>query len=448
MIDELEVIKRARPRVPAASEDTRLIARRALERKIAATSQGRDALRRWVPRAWTLVPVMSAIIVVAVAAVFIGLRHNPASHSHGVENAKWELVLRVAPNHWYPSVTAGVVRRILPQVRERLAARSLKGTSVSASNHHLIISYPSGVGITKYQVLAALTTSNDAFYDWEQDVITPDGVSVASRLPSRNPIALRISEGAGRIAPGAGSMPLYQAVRLAARQPRRVDRSSARHVPEFFMFGRVGSSACLAADRYFHQAAPVGGHCFLAGPAPNPQELRQELPPGVTLSRKGTRILVVPSGWVVVEATPQSVTLRAPWRDPTARYYVLKDRVGLLTTDLTDPRPSADAAGQPAIKFGFDAKGGREFLKLTAAIAKRGELDSPLGQKLFQHFAVVLNDQLVTVPYIDYTQNPDGIPPNLGAAIAGGFTSATARQIVAEIKPLPNLTLRSITDHR
>jgi SecD/SecF fusion protein len=449
MIDELELIKRARPRVPAAGEDARLIARRELEHKItAAGSPGRSSLRRWVPRAWTLVPALSMVLVVAIAAVFISLRHSPSSTSHRAGNATRELVIRVAPNHWYPSITAGLVHRILPQVRDRLAAASLEATRVSADKDDLIVSYPANAGITAYQVLAALTVRSGAFYDWEQSVITPSGKSAASGLPSHDPTAVRISEGAGSTEPGAGSLPLYEAVRLAGRQTVRGDRSSARHGPEYFVFGRAGSRACMSADRYYHEVAPASGDCYLAGPAPSPQELRSELPPGVTLSGKGESTTVVPFGWVVVEAAPQAVTLHAPWRDPSARYYVLRDHPALFASDLTNPRPSTDATGQPDVAFGFDSQGGREFLNMTAAIAKRGELDSGHGQRLYQHFAVVINNQLVTVPYIDYTQNPDGIPPNNGAVIAGGFTGTAARQIAADIRPLPRLTLHSITDHR
>jgi SecD/SecF fusion protein len=49
---------------------------------------------------------------------------------------------------------------------------------------------------------------------------------------------------------------------------------------------------------------------------------------------------------------------------------------------------------------------------------------------LFQHFAVVLGTQLVSVPFIDYTQNPFGIPAGSGADIQGNFTRRDARDLV------------------
>jgi hypothetical protein len=59
----------------------------------------------------------------------------------------------------------------------------------------------------------------------------------------------------------------------------------------------------------------------------------------------------------------------------------------------------------------------------------------------------VLNDELVTVPFIDYTQNPDGVPANNGAELAGGFTTKTARSVAAEITPLPHLKVLSVNGH-
>src|SRR5207237_2467161 len=66
------------------------------------------------------------------------------------------------------------------------------------------------------------TTAQLAFYDWEQNVLTPNGKPVVSQLQSQDPTALTISQGAtGNLAPGdpgAGSVGLYQAVQLASKQ--------------------------------------------------------------------------------------------------------------------------------------------------------------------------------------------------------------------------------------
>ena len=79
-------------------------------------------------------------------------------------------------------------------------------------------------GAARELVVRLVTQSNQLrFYDWEANVLTRNGKSVASQLPTRNPTALSISQGGkgGTGYPGAGSMSLYDAVKLAAKQPVR-----------------------------------------------------------------------------------------------------------------------------------------------------------------------------------------------------------------------------------
>jgi SecD/SecF fusion protein len=64
---------------------------------------------------------------------------------------------------------------------------------------------------------------------------------------------------------------------------------------------------------------------------------------------------------------------------------------------------------------------------------------------LDQHFAVALDQQLITVPIIDFKIYPDGITGGGGADITGGFTIQSARALATLLRyrPLPvNLTTR------
>jgi preprotein translocase subunit SecD len=63
-----------------------------------------------------------------------------------------------------------------------------------------------------------------------------------------------------------------------------------------------------------------------------------------------------------------------------------------------------------------------------------------------QHFAGVLDDQIVTMPFIDFRQAPNGIDASAGMQISGGLTPQTARQTAALLSagPLPaDLVLES-----
>jgi len=164
------------------------------------------------------------------------------------------------------------------------------------------------------------------------------------------------------------------------------------------------------------------------------------------------QVLAIPRGWVVVEAIPPSFSRPTPITNPNAQFYVLKDNVALRSSEITNPQESTDPNGHtPEIAFGFSAKGKTDFQNLTAAIARRGALVSGLGETLDQHFAVALGgetNELITVPYIDYKQYPDGINGEDSADISGGFTTTSARNLadVLRLGVLPlNLKLTCVS---
>jgi preprotein translocase subunit SecD len=59
---------------------------------------------------------------------------------------------------------------------------------------------------------------------------------------------------------------------------------------------------------------------------------------------------------------------------------------------------------------------------------------SRLGQTLDQHIAVVVDQQLLTVPSIDYKVYPNGVIGGGGADIIGGFTVQSARDLATELR--------------
>jgi SecD/SecF fusion protein len=80
---------------------------------------------------------------------------------------------------------------------------------------------------------------------------------------------------------------------------------------------------------------------------------------------------------------------------------------------------------------------------MTATIARRGDRVSGLGQTLNQHFAIALDNRLITVPYIDYKVYPDGVDATDGVDITGSLTTQSAKDVAILLRcgPLPvNLT--------
>jgi SecD/SecF fusion protein len=199
------------------------------------------------------------------------------------------------------------------------------------------------------------------------------------------------------------------------------------------MFGAPGSAACEAAAKANGTLPAAGQHCLLSGPDGTQSDLVRGLPTGV-LAVEG-EILTVPRGTVVLQAIPASFADPTPIGDPTAQFFVFKDHVALRGSDITNPQQSTGPnTGSSDVTFGFTSKGKSQFQDLTANIAHRGVLLSRLGQTLNQHLAVAIDNQLITVEYIDSTQYPDGINPDGGAVIGAGFTTTSARQLADELR--------------
>ena len=143
---------------------------------------------------------------------------------------------------------------------------------------------------------------------------------------------------------------------------------------------------------------------------------------------------------VLVEAIGQGAGYPADAQDPNAGYYVLRGKPALSGADITDPREHTDPNTRaPEITVGFTASGAKAFQNLTRAIARRGDQVSGLGESFNQHFAAVLDNRLITVPFVDYKIYPDGISGSQGADISGSFTVQSGKDIAILLRygPLP-----------
>jgi hypothetical protein len=420
--------------------------------------------RRFRLRGAHLAPVAAVLVVVAVVAVFLGV-HGRKSAAPPAAHGGFTLVFHAEPTSQAARVTPAAMARAVSILRQRIAAvvpGEQSTIAVSSVGGKIFVHAGSRSRIGQQRLISLVgTTARMVFYDWEANAVTPTGRTVASLLLSHNPTtAVVISQGSGPFPPGsagagsigpfshgsgAGSMPLYQAVQLAAKQPYSASMDNARTGPEYFAFGAPGSTACATAARDQHTVPFVGQHCYLAGPADNLQELDSSLPTNVGSSE--ARVLTVQRGTVVLQALPASFTHPPAWSDPNAQFYVLRDHVALFGTDVTNPRQSTDLSRQPDVTFDFTSQGSNEYQTLTAQIAHRGVLLSGGGRQLNQHFAVALDSQLITVPMIDSKAYPDGIPGNTGAAIFGPFTIQSARDLATQLRlgPLPiKLTLIAV----
>jgi SecD/SecF fusion protein len=143
---------------------------------------------------------------------------------------------------------------------------------------------------------------------------------------------------------------------------------------------------------------------------------------------------------------PHTVVVRAERAtdvDVRAGWYVLRDDVALTGDAIVRPEQRIDGPGAgPVVTFEFTAAGRPAWQRLTREIADRGRRVADSGRPAAdadQHFAIVVDDRIVSVPYVDFHRNPQGIDGRAGSQIQGGFTIASARQLAALLRsgPLP-----------
>ena len=145
----------------------------------------------------------------------------------------------------------------------------------------------------------------------------------------------------------------------------------------------------------------------------------------------GYKLFAVPPGTVVVSCGVGEVVCPGVQQvNPTSNYYYLfkyspPDVPEMTGSDLklSGTRQDFDPqTQQPIVSMQFTKKGAKRFAEITREEAQRGKLLSNTiggGQKIEQHFAIVLDREIKSWPSIDWEQYPGGISGSNGAQITG-----------------------------
>src|SRR6516165_2875163 len=262
------------------------------------------------------------------------------------------------------------------------------------------------------------------FYDWEPNVIGP------SLRPS--PTELTVT-GGPRAGEAQFGLPQYSAVLRAAGRPPILRRNSTTLAPGCTPQQPGG---CIYGTWYL---LDTKHEQVLRGPEETEQNLyadNYKPPAGATV-----KVVRVNPGTVIVQARPvESSRGKITQRSPNS-YYVLNDNPVLTGGDIKNPQQSFDeeagGTGAPNVTFGFTSHGKSVFQQVTKEIAHRGQeaqLPGVPKEDAQQHFAVVLDGQLITTPSIDYTKYPEGIDTTNDSQISGGFTITSAQNLANELQ--------------
>src|SRR3954451_24256709 len=322
-----------------------------------------------------------------------------------------ELVYQAKPTK-FSKVTSDAIQRTLDIMRTRVAQLGVAEPEIQRSGaDQVVVSLPD-VKNQKRAIDQVGTTAQMFFYDWEPNVLGPD-CKVATTQPDPNSEA-QITGGPSAGDPSPG-LQYYGAVVRAARCPAKPSQNTSHDAPHYYLVNDKTKTV-------------------LRGPEERQSDLfseSREKAPGPNES-----IRVVPPGVAVVEA--QYDAKSEPKNPNQAKWFVLNDNFALRGTDIKNPEQNFDngpgGTGQPIVTFNFTSKGRKIWQDVTRQIAQRGAATQGLQGGGNQHFAIVLDNELISVPFIDFHQNPDGIDASNGSQIEGGFTIKSAQRLANLLK--------------
>jgi SecD/SecF fusion protein len=268
------------------------------------------------------------------------------------------------------------------------------------------------------------------FYDWETNVIGPEGTPApSSRAATCGREAAAVSCG----------LPEYEAVLRAAKRPAIIRSNDTTYHPGCTpaqVEGCIYGEWYLVDTKHKTMVCPEGK--AICGPVDTKAELYANgyhALPGAEL-----KAVHVNPGTVLAEARPEEFKNKVIKAEPNS-FYVLNDDPALNGEDITNPQQGyqneGGGSGLPDVTFGFTGHGRPIFEHITKKIAERGlerQLPGVSKEEAQQHFAIVLDEQIITAPSIDYVEYPNGIDASNGSQITGGFTLTSAQNLADELQ--------------
>ena len=241
-------------------------------------------------------------------------------------------------------------------------------------------------------------------------------------------------------------MRLYDAVKLASRQPAEVSPDNSRAGTQYFLFASPGSAACNAAARARASHQRRTRDCLLSGPAASPQQLATALPTGVTAAQ-GQDLAIKPGTVVLQAASPNAKS-----QTSLSLTRTLGSTCSKIMSRCLARRSPARGSG-PTVRV--TGRCIRLYLRGQAGLPKghpRGRpprtaqrlLVKPAAQPAFRGRA---RQPAPDRPVDRLPAYPNGIPGNTGADITAALTIQSARDLATELRlgALP-LNLRLIDE--
>jgi SecD/SecF fusion protein len=351
--------------------------------------------------------LVAGLLLASLAVIFTKKTREGLDLKGGVS-----LVYQAKPTKFAPKVTGDALQRTLDIMRDRV-------DQLGVAEPEILRSGPDQINVNLPDVKNAGEAEQQVgqvaqmfFYDWEKNVLGDNG----QPAPSDPSVT-----GDGQAGSGAASRSLYESLKIASkRAPHKYPLDT--HTGQYYG----------VADKQ---------QTVVCGPQESVSALKSDC--AAALKKPEFRTLGVTVPELKIEKVPEgTVILRAEQADDNAKqktdqWYVLNDDPVLRGTDIKNPEQNFDELGAPNVTFDFTGSGRKTWQKVTRDIAQRGSAQHVPGQdpaSAYQHFAIRLDQDLISVPYIDYQRNPDGIDASNGSEISGGFNIRSAQRLANLLK--------------
>jgi SecD/SecF fusion protein len=330
--------------------------------------------------------ILAALAGVALLAIPSSPAHKKVTLGLDLQGGL-EVVLKAVPP---PGKTcdAACMDRSVSIMRSRIDKLGVSEPEIRKQGNNQIVIQLAGVHDVNKAAQIIGTTAQLQFYDFEVDAVGP-------------------SEG------GVANGSLYNLL-------SQVQKDTKGGASAYYLFNAKKQKVAGPEDtreRLLNSTLPSG------------RQLKGEVPKGFT-------VLGVPPKRIVIscdQATGCPGVQQADATAPTVYYLFKYDPPAVPEATGEDLKLSDIAAdistqGQGnVVRLGFTGKGADKFHDITrkeaqrgaSAAAAAGQTGADAVQQYAQHFAIVLDGELKSTPYIDYKQNPDGIDPRgTGAEIS------------------------------
>ncbi|HEU5279690.1 MAG TPA: protein translocase subunit SecD [Gaiellaceae bacterium] len=364
--------------------------------------------------------ILAALVGVALLAVPSSPAHKKATLGLDLQGGL-EVVLKAVPPKGH-QLTAEDLDRSIDIMRKRIDKLGVSEPEIRKQGSNQIVIQLAGIHDPATAAKLIGKTAVLEFYDFEADLAGPS-VSGIAQVPVASPSLYAL---------------------LSAPQTRSLaDKGTPS---QWYLFdskkvvraGPAPTKELLLASQIVQKATSEGG-------------LGKHIP-------KDWQILRVPQNTVVVSCESASGNCLSSQQvsTPTA-FYLLKHRddpenpIPEMTgreLKLSGTRADIDPqSNAPVVLMQFTGKGKKIFHTITRREAERGALvcqgqrDQNAVSQCAQHFAIVLDREIQSVPYIDFVRNPDGIPGDNGAQIemgrGGSIGDAKRLALVLQTGALP-----------